>query len=323
MTGWCPVHDRTYEADDGLCPRCGTALVTDEAPSDEATVIVQTNDSEAEIGSSSADRPPSRRPSTTVIGVAAAVVIAFVAGLAFPDANTASDRTGSLTRDAAVDLNIGVTRNSANLPLRLESFTQRGRNVVARISVGDEGGVELGKLRTASVWFILAGGGEISDEIPVRSTITGFIIEGMLIPSASTPVVGVRIDSLTFAEGVGADLPLDISGVWPATLANQPRTDRLAAAIRPGDGRVFRVYGLVGWADRIEVGLEIIGSRPGWLYGTRYELVSDSSHEGALQEGFESTIVRFDTLPKGKRRWAFRIAVDNAVAIGPWEWSFV
>ena len=323
MTGWCPVHDRTYEAEDGLCPRCGTALVADgSAASDQATVIVQTNGPETQINSSLV-RSPARRPSTTVVGVAAAVVVAFVAGLAFPDAKPLDDGTSALSRDAAVDLNVGVTRNSANLPLRLESFTQRGRNVVARISVGDEAGVELGKLRTAAVWFILAGGGEISDEIPVRSTITGFIIEGMLLPSGSTPVVGVRIDSLTFAEGVGADIPIDISGVWPATLANQPRTDRIAAALNPGDGRVFHINGLVGWTDRVEVGLSIRGSRPGWHYGTRYELVSDSIHEGALQEGFDSTIVRFDSLPKAKRRWAFRVAVDDSKAIGPWEWSFV
>ena len=318
MTGWCPVHDRTYEADDGLCPHCGTPLVTEDA-SNDATVIVRANDPETQMSSG---RPPVRRPSTTVIGVAAAVVVAFVAGLAFPDAKPTGDGTSTQPRDAAVDLNVGVTRNSANVPLRLESFTQRGRNVVARISVGSGSGVELGKLRTASVWFILAGGGEVSDEVPVRTTITGFIIDGALLPSATTPVLGIRIDSLTFAAGVGDDIPIDLSGVWPATLANQPRSGKASGTLKLG-GREFRIQGLVGWADRVEVGLSIIGSRPGWRYATRYELVSDTGHEGAVQEGFDSTIVRFDSIPRSQRRFAFRIAVDGATAIGPWEWSFV
>jgi hypothetical protein len=320
MTGWCPVHDRTYEADDGLCPRCGTALITDDVPSDDATVIVRTNEAEPEISS---DRPSARRPSTTVIGIAAAVVVAFVAGLAFPDPDPAGDRTIASPRDAAVDLNVGVTRNSDSLSLRLQSFTQRGNNVVARISVASADDVDLGRLHSASVWFILAGGGEISDEVAVRSTITGFIIEGRLLPSATTPVIGVRIDSLTFAEGGVAGVPIDLSGVWPATRANQPRSDRVGGVLTPGGGPTINLNGLIGWADRLEVGLSISGEGPGWRYGIRYELVSDSSHEGTVHEGFNTTIVRFDSLPAGKRPWVFQVAVANTMAMGPWEWSFV
>ncbi len=319
MTGWCPVHDRTYEADDGFCPRCGTALVTDDIPSDDATVIVRTNEPEPEISS---DRPSARRPSTTVIGIAAAVVVAFVAGLAFPDADTAGDRTVSSPRDAAVDLNVGVTRNSASLSLRLESFTQRGQNVVARISVGSADGADLGKLRSASVWLILAGGGEISDEVAVRSTITGFIIEGRLLPSATAPVIGVRIDSLGFGYAAGDDIPIDLSGVWPATPANQPRSDKATGRLEL-DGLEFDLRGVVGWVDHVDVGLSIRGTRPGWDYGTRYELVSDAIYEGFAQGTPDSAIVRFDSLPSGKRRWSFRVSLGSASAVGPWEWSFV
>jgi hypothetical protein len=321
MTGWCPVHDRTYEADDGLCPRCGTALVTDDVPSDDATVIVRANEPETQSGPTP-ERPPSRRPITTVIGIAAAVVVAFVAGLAFPDAETAGDRTIASPRDAAVDLNVGVTRSSASFSLRLESFTQRGHNVVARISVGSADDVDLGKLRSASVWFVLAGGGEISDEVAVRSTITGFIIEGRLLPSATAPVIGVRIDSLGFGYAAGDDIPIDLSGVWPATRANQPRSDKATGKLEL-DGLGFDLRGIVGWVDHVDVGLSIIGARPGWDYGTRYELVSDAIYEGFAQGTPGSVIVRFDSLPSGKRRWSFRVSLGSASAVGPWEWSFV
>lgn len=319
MTGWCPVHDRTYEAGDGLCPRCGTPLVTDDIPSDGATVIVRADEPETQIGSTP-ERPPSRRPSTTVIGIA--VAVAFVAGLAFPDAKPGTGEPSVAPRDAVVDLNVGVTRNSASISLRLESFTQRGRNVVARISVGSTEEADLGRLRSASVRFNLAGGGEISDVVAVRSTITGFIIEGQLLPSASTPVIGVRIDSLGFGYAAGDDTPIDLSGVWPATRTNQPRSDKAKGKLEL-DGLGFHLLGTVGWVDHVDVGLSIIGARPGWDYQTRYELVSDAIYEGLAQGTPDSVTVRFDSLPSGKRRWSFRVSLGMASAIGPWEWSFV
>ena len=321
MTGWCPVHDRTYEADDGLCPRCGTALVTDDVPSDEATVIVQADEPETEVDSTS-QRPSSRRPSTTVLGIAAAVVVAFVAGLAFPDAEPGTDASNVAPRDATVDLNVGVTRNSDSLSLRLESFTQRGSNVVARISVPSAEEVDLGRLRGALVWFVLAGGGEISDEVAVRPTITGFIIEGRLLPSATTPVIGVRIDSLGFGYAAVDDVPIDLSGVWPATTANQPRSDKVTGKLELS-GLELDLRGIVGWVDHVDVGLSIRGAKPGWDYRVKYELASDVAYEGFAQGRADSTMVRFDSLPSGKRRWSFRASLAGALAVGPWEWSFV
>jgi hypothetical protein len=319
MTGWCPIHDRTFEAGDGLCPKCGTALVTDDAPDERPIVIEQTTPLG---GGEVVSAGPRGRPATsTVAGIAAAIVIAFVAGLAFPRGE--EEPAPAALPEITADLSVGATRHNAGVPLRLESFTQRGRNMVARLTVADGADIDLGRLRSVSVTYIMPGGGEISDEVSVRATVAGFILEGALHSSPTSAVLGLRIEALNFAAGSGADIPIDISGAWPATRGNQPRASKATGALKPGDGRTLSISGLVGWVDRLEIGLTVKGARPGWVYGSEFQLVSQSLHSGILLEGAGTSTVRFESLPTDKRRWALRVAVSGISAIGPWEWSFV
>jgi len=327
MTGWCPIHDRVFEAKDGLCPKCGTALVADEERDDRPEFVI-TTDADVEE-QPKAEAPAWDRKRSTLIGISAAVVVAFVAGLAFPDSRSNEPATIA-ARDVVADLNVGVVRRQFDIRLRLESFSQRGRSVIARISVEEGSNVALGELNGVVVTFTLAGGGELPVQVAPRTTISGFIVEGTLLNRGDIAVIGMRIDELQFGSGVGTDAPIDISGAWPATARNQPRTVRTDVSIHPGDGRAIRVNGIVGWTDRLELGVSITGARPGYRYGTRWELVSGAIHEGipndsgAISERERSATVRFEDLPRRiDGRWSVRVAVDRILAEGPWDWSLV
>ena len=327
VTGWCPIHDRVFEAKDGLCPKCGTALVADEDVPDEHQVVITADGADEE--DPTGELQPSQRSRSALVGIAAAVMLAFVAGLAFPNAGSGPEPV-SRPRDISADISVGVVRRQFDIRLRLESFTQQGRNVIARITVEEGSSVALGDLNGVVVTFTLAGGGEFPAEVAPRTTISGFIIEGALLNRADIPVIGVRIDELQFAGGLSDDAPIDISDAWPASGANQPRTVRTDFSIHPGDGRRIHVNGLVGWTDRLELGVSISGARPGYLYGTRFELVADSIYEGIPVEGGSisqrerTATVRFESLPSRIRgRTSLRVSVERIVAHGPWDWSLI
>ena len=326
MKGWCPVHDRVFQAKDGLCPECGTALVTDEAPPQKAVVIRTDTEEEAPPGVVEQQRATPNR--SVLIGIAAAVLVAFIAGLAFPDGEKPATTTAA-PRDVNADLNIGRTRNSANIPLRLESFSQHGTTIVARISVRDGVDLELRKLKGAHTVFMLAGGGEISDNIAPRTTVSGFILSGTFLQRGDLPVVGIRIESLEFESGVRKDVPLDISDAWPATTANQPRASAVRKTIRPGDGRTLTVHGLVGWVDRLEVGISVTGADSGLFYDTTYTLTSDTTSRagevfiGRTEDDVWSVTVRFEDVPSRSESFTLGVSVERILAHGGWEWSFV
>lgn len=327
MTGWCPIHDRVFDSKDGLCPKCGTALVSDDAPADEHAVVITSDDGTAETPDAELKPTPNKR--SALIGIAAAVVLAFVAGLAFPDATSNQPRT-TAPRDVVADISVGVVRRQFDIRLRLESFSQQGQNVVARITVEEGSKIALGELDTVGMTLTLAGGGEFPVEVAPRTTISGFIIEGSILNRSDIPVIGVRLDELQFGSGVDSAAPIDIRGAWPASERNQPRTVRTDVSIQPGDGRTVHVNGIVGWTDRLELGVSITGARPGYRYGTRYELVADSIYEGipidngAISERSRTATVRFEDLPSRiTGRWELRVAVERIVAQGPWEWSLI
>ena len=328
VTGWCPIHDRVFDSKDGMCPKCGTALVSDDAPRDEHEVVITADDDAVDAPADELKATPDKR--SALVGIAAAAVLAFVAGLAFPDATSNQPRT-TAPRDVVADINVGVVRRQFDIRLRLESFSQQGRNVVARITVEEGSNISLGELDTVGMTLTLAGGGEFPVEAVPRTTISGFILEGSLLNRSDIPVIGVRLDELQFGSGVDDAAPIDIRGAWPATERNQPRTVRTDLSIHPGDGRTIHVNGLVGWTDRLELGVSIRGARPGYRYGTRYELIADSIYEGIPNENFvdsstheRTATVRFEDLPARIRgRWELRVAVERLVAEGPWDWSLI
>lgn len=326
MTGWCPVHDKVYEADDGLCPRCGTALVAEEeAPSYE--MVVGADEDVATEAPPAGPTSDSRRRAANVVTVVAAVVVAFVAGLAFPQPDKNAVERGTPSREARSDLNIGVTRIASGVAVRLESFTQRGPYVVARFTLPGGAQASLGRLRSATVSFFTPDG-VIADEfqLPIRATLTGFIVEGTSRVGAETPIVGLRIERLSLAEqGPGTDTPIDLTRVWPATKTTEPRTRRSTGTFADGNGRTFAITGLVGWADRVEIGLrvDVPKSRSRWAFDTEFTLVSQAVEvPGTSLDGPTTSTVRFDGLPREARRWALRVSVRSVSVVGPWNWAF-
>lgn len=332
MTGWCPRHDAIVESTDGLCPKCGAALVVDETPSRRAPVVEIATESEVEIapepaddGRAMRDVAVANRRVPSVAWIAVALTAAFVAGLAFPDVRPDDARPVVPLREVNADLNVGVTRTAFDLGLRLESFTQRGRHIVARVSVPDPGDLVLGDLRTAFVALRTgSAGGEIFEPMEVRSTVSGFILEGEVVPRPDVAVLGLRIDTLNFAASGDARTSLDLTGVWPATETNQPRAKRAGGKLEPVAGRRYEVTGLIGWANRLDVGVSLTGKRhPGYQWEESWLLTSGTNQVGAMYSGGAEGVVTFLGVPADFRKVKLHVTVGALAISGLWEWSFV
>lgn len=327
MTGWCPVHDKVYEADDGLCPRCGTALVADEdAPS--YTVVVAPDGTTAEA-EQNADQvrpaaPVSRRRVANAVSVVAAVVIAFVAGLAFPQSAKKDAERFTSPREAHADRTIGVIARSGGVALRLESFSQRGEFVVLRLTVPPVEGLDLGKLQDAGVSFFDASGGSIGgEELTVRTTPSGFILEGSVLTLRDKHVSAVGIDYLSLGASGEAESSLDLRGAWPASVETQPRARTAKGRLAPEEGPAYTITGLVGWVDHLEIGLGGPKEWPSWQYAAEFELVSgnDAARPATLEGGPATYAVRFYGVPKDWRRATLRLRVTGLSIPGPWSWK--
>lgn len=322
MTGWCPRHDQVFTAADGLCPKCGTALVADDAPTRDRPIVIE-DAAQPSDEATVASEPPRRRPFSSVAGIVAAVAVAFVVGLVFPEPKS-DESPSTSSRDVSADITVGVTRTAVGVPLRLESFTQRGRRIVARFTVGDVPGLDLGRLRSATVVVRTGDGGEISDQVAVRTTVTGFIIEAELLQTGRTPVLGLRIDTLIFSAGGEAIVPLDLRGAWPATRSTAPRAKRVSAALPLGkNDPSFTVTGIVGWADRLELGMTG-GAPAGRDYRPEFTMsYGDVEIGGELHGGSGSFTLTFRGVPKQAREVYLRVSVSSLTVFGLWEWSFV
>lgn len=283
MNGWCPVHDRVFEAADGDCPECGTALVpVDDEEREPAIVPVVGPDEEPIVEPGVAEPPsdePSRwswvtRPATLATVVVASILAAFLIGLDAGAPNVPeSPRFG--TPDARSDLSVNrVSRGSVGIALRLDGFTQRGRRIVMRVSVSPTEPIPIGSLQAAQVEFFGAGGTStgVMTSLPVRVTTTGFIVDGVALETAAVPVVAAQIDSLTFSTPDEARMPLDLSGIWPPDPDGGPRTKRTSTSVRLGQ-RTFIVRSLVSWLDRIEARVEVRGVKKDWNFDDEFALV--------------------------------------------------
>ncbi len=321
MTGWCPIHDEVASSDDGLCPRCGTALVVEERPSRPA-VVIETASPVSDDGRAMREVAPATRRTPSVVWIAVALTAAFVAGLAFPDTNRNDAGPSTVAGNVSADLNVGVTRNARGLSLRLESFTQRGRNIIARVSVPSSADVPLGDLRSAFVAIRTgSGGGEIFEPMEVRVTSSGFILEGDVVPAPNVAVTALRIDTLNFAATGTDELTLDLTGAWPATASTQPRARRASGKLEPLDGFGYSVTGLIGWANRLDIGLNPRSVHGAWAYEEMWTLRSGTTQIEAIGGGGE--LLTFLGVPESFRRVTLGVTIGSLSISGLWEWSFV
>jgi len=342
MRGWCPIHDRVVDAPGAACPDCGTTLVPlakDQHPPGPIVIVREEHPAD-EVAPSKAPEPVPRDPhqepedspapaevGPAIIATAAALI---VVGAFFLGAVVMRGRSPApaATPKARGDYSVGIKRTGAGVVLRLDSFSQRGRDVVLHVSVPPQPGVDIGSITSAVVIPLTANGEPVGRfTLDLRTTTTGFIAAGRALNDARTPVTGIEIMTITQHVGGGVDVPLDLSGVWPASTGSAPRAKRVDVGEAAGDGRRFRLTGLVGWADRLEARFDVSGERQGWVYDERYAIIvaQDPPVDGTLFPDASGSTVRqvaFFGIKRSGGPALIRIAVEDLTIAGRWRWLF-
>ena len=237
---------------------------------------------------------------------------------------------GTAKPQAKGDYTVGVPRAGAGVTLRLDSFSQRGKDVVVRVTVPPQPSVDIGAIRNIVVVPLTANGEAIAKvPLDVRATTFGFVAAGHAVDDPATPVTGIEIMTLTQALTPTGDLlPVDLTKVWPVRPGGAPKAASARASARYSDGRTFTVTGLVGWPDRVEAGLVVQGDRTGWSYEEDFSLVfqSEAPVGGTLiQETRPAPGTRhvvFQGLSASARSTAIQIIVHSATIEGHWRWMF-
>jgi hypothetical protein len=344
MRGWCPVDDRVVDAPDDRCPRCGTSLVplATRTEPERSVVVVGGEDDESpatliavETKETVDPRPAPPTPPAEVgpwaIAAAAVVVVvgAFLLGVAVTRGGSSPARSGAVPR-AREDYTVRVQRTGAGVVLRLERFEQRGRDVVLRVTVPPQPGVDIGRIRSLRVVTLTANGERAGAfDLDARTTTTGFIAFGRAVDDARTPVTGIELSTITLEETSGARLAADLTGVWPLTPSAAPNAKRALATSTPtADGRTFRLTGLVGWSDRLEARVEVSGGRPGWVYEEGYAIVvgQKSPVEGSevVDDARDDSIryVIFRGFGRAEGPATILVGGDRLTIAGHWRWMF-
>lgn len=345
MTGWCPIHDRVYDAADALCPRCGTMLVpVDEdahASREIPGVVVGTEDdprgdelADSGAGASAARSEP--RPTETVtpltlaMVLVAAVVVAFLAGQALPRGPGDARPNATAKPHALADYKLKADRPGGGTTLRLERFTQRGRRLTVRVSVRGDWPLGIGTITDVVVIPLTGKGAQVGRySMPARITTSGFVLDAGVLERADIPVVGIELFEITSTAEGGVDIPFDVSRVWPPGSGLSPRAMSLTGSARAEDGRTFRPSGAVGWPDRLEIGLRIDGLLRYWDYDDRYSIKVIGSDAAPLMGEVSTDIadgpVRhavFRGLPASARRIQLSVRFSQVTIRGGWRWIF-
>ncbi|MGH2725624.1 MAG: hypothetical protein ACRDKS_01480 [Actinomycetota bacterium] len=321
MTGWCPRHDEIVESNDGLCPQCGAVLVVEEVVSEQPTVFEPERDPTTE-GPATPEGAAKHRRGRSVVWIAAAITAAFVAGVAFPDVRTSTPKPAR-SIEARLDRTVGITRSDAGLEITLASITQTGRHLVARFTVAGE--TAPGAVESASLEILGGGRGIIgADVMQARATVDGFILEGDIAGDGSELVTGVNLSALGFRYRATGEIPLDLTGVWPATRESEPRARHGQGEIVFKNGFTIHLEGLVGWHDRLEVGVREDDPEGNRTYGVRYSLVTPFDVvDGTATDpsGSRSIVVAFADISRKLRKTILRVVVEDFEMDGSWRWE--
>jgi hypothetical protein len=341
MKGWCPRHDRVFSSRDGRCPKCETALVAVSAPRSKEKTLRERifEETPAEPAAEAAFQEESAAPAGPIedavpravvvrtgwvaIAVVAAIGVAFVAGLAFPESGPSPPTI--VPREARTNISVGEEEHGAGVALRLDSFEQRGRRVVMRISVLSPEDFDVGRVRGMGAVFFSETGIELADSgIAVRTTTSGFIAEGEVLSRGEVPVGGVHINVLDLELEASANLAVDISQVWPATKSTQPRAVAISVPIDLDGPRRLVLTGMVGWEDRLQMNLVADGAQQGWFYNEEFALIGRrGTIPGSVsQSNPGSLLVEFLDLPADERRLELSLNVSSLRIEGGWSWQF-
>jgi hypothetical protein len=338
MKGWCPVHDLVFDAPDRVCPECGTALVPLEEKKRQSLVVVdeQTHDDVQPVELKPEVRPPASPAEAPVqigvaaIAIAAAIVVAgaFFLGVAITRGRGAGTAPVGVPK-ARADYEVGVVQKGAGVALRLDSFAQRGRDIVVRVTVPPQPGIEIGKISNIAVVVLTARNEGVGEaRLAVRVTTTGFIATGRVVRDGGIPVTGLVIVSLTQDTSPSGDLlPIDLSRIWPVTTGESPKGTAAHGSVRYSDGRTFTLNGLVGWPDRIEAALTVTDDRADWSYDEAFSLVSEQEGGGSgrlvdLPAIRGARHLEFRNISRSLSKGAIQILVHGVTIQGDWRWMF-
>lgn len=342
--GWCPRHDKMFEAADGVCPECGTALVDVGRARSEPRIVVPDDEPPAEVVATIevGERQPAERSGDSfrigtpmLAGVVAAIVLAaFLVGLAFPRSRGA--KTVPTARPTArAEFRVGREFTASGVRLRLESVSQRGRRIVLRVTVPNQPSIDIGRIRGVAVASEVARGSVLEEaSLEVRTTIAGFIAEGPVFERDDLLITGIRIVQLEMtADGRGRGM-LDLSSVWPDEREG-PLASARAVRIQQLPGRTMRVVGLVGWPDHLEVQFEERGVPEGWTHADTFTILTGGAPAAGevirdrSQDRIRFTTVSFQAcgepafqcVPRGLSRVTLVVDAASTTIAGRWAWE--
>jgi len=324
VSGWCPVHDRVYEhARDGLCPECGTELVRiDEAGRHRDDVEVM-----------AVHAPPATSPALR-FGVAAAVVGAFVLGLAFPrGGGSTAERKGRSPAPVSQDVRVGSVARAAGGSMRLDRVIRDGDRFSATF-VGSGGFPPASLVKGVSV-EIVARTGSGSDvygvsDVDVAPSGDGFVIHGRLEPGTGR-ITEMRLSSVQMAVTAQPVWRVDLDPIWPVRGA-EPAVMHIGESRPVGPGTV-RLVSILSWDDRLEMAFELRGLRStdmGTFTINELEIESNAG-SGAGRSVLPAVsqeqvspgqiVARFEGVPSGIGTVTIRASRLSAFLAGPWSWK--
>ena len=245
-TGWCPVHDKVYDSDDGLCPRCGSQLIDESAsPRSGAPSLIHVRSGSEGAPASSRER--AGLPSKALIGLAAALALVgagVVIGRGTRDPAPAARDTGG---DVTWSIRPGSVRSSDGISLTLERVSQAGRTVEVVLTPAAAGDRPISgasaKLTTDKSSYEGSFGREIQEQVPLAAVF-----------ELNDPSERIRRIEVSAVEAPlrSEEMTVSVASVWPATASDEPRVLRVD---RSADlaGRRVRLARVLVWRGRVEL----------------------------------------------------------------------
>jgi len=321
MKGWCPVHDRVFTSRRGRCPECGTPLVdVERRPSGPA----ETGSSAEQNAQPTTAGPRLASPIMAAILAVAIVATAFAAGLTA--GHRRSDHSGATIATGSVNQTFtsGGSRTGGDVTLRLDRFTQHGKTIRFKVSVigNTIPGARVGRI---TMQPRTTGEPVPAQLITVGPSGNGFEASAVVLDRADVRVTGFEIQSIAVFVGDQESFPVDVEGIWPPSRSG-PRSKSFSETAVPGDGRTFRLRGIVTWPDRIEALIDVRGDHPGWIYDETFGMVYRNAGEidGALvtptQPGTREVV--FTPLTFDYKPIYLPFFISSYMVPGHWLWTF-
>lgn len=336
LRGWCPRDDHVYPFGNGVCPNCGTSLVSiAPLPGDEHVEVIE----QGPIARELPRIPTVRSPFVLRSAVVGLVLAAFLVGLFFPrGGEEPPGRNVAPGYEGSQSVAIGTVVHATTGPLLLSRLTQDRREFSATISV-PEGSIDPSLVTGAAVEIETEGSSDLRtiagvSDVKLTHHLGGFALLGR-IPAGMGRIVGFRIASLQLHVARVPEWNVNISSIWPLRGA-EPAVLHVGSSRNIASRRSLRLVAVLAWRDRIEVDLglpEGVAEQTADLSIDGVEMSMSGEGDG-LQDRWTTTLgavqqdqisptemlVRFQGIPHTVRLVTIRAARVSRVLWGPWSW---